>query len=174
MDDLGRWPDPREGNPSARQMSGPHLESSDDLIGGAEGNRTPDLCSAIAKQAHVFGSLAWGSARVDAEPFRNVRRHRSACDPLKCRIATTHSIKAAGDVNNCLTRRAPVCLYAYKRRTTVSQKLQELLDRSRGRRMSADEQEAQRRSFAYGNAHIENDRVTRAMVDEAAEKLKRS
>ena len=55
----------------------------------------------------------------------------------------------------------------------MSQKLQELLERARRTRMSPNEQEAQRRSFAYGNAHIENERVTRAMVDEAAEKLKR-
>ena len=55
----------------------------------------------------------------------------------------------------------------------MSKKLHELLTRARDMRMSAAEQEAQRRSFAYGNAHIENDRVTRAMVDEAAEKMKR-
>lgn len=51
--------------------------------------------------------------------------------------------------------------------------LQTLIDAARGRTMSAAEQEAQRRSFAYGNAHIENERVTREMVDEAADKLKR-
>lgn len=56
----------------------------------------------------------------------------------------------------------------------MSQRLQELLNRARDTRMSGAEQEAQRRSFAYGNAHIENERVTRAMVDEAAEKLKRA
>ena len=39
------------------------------------------------------------------------------------------------------------------------------------RTMSEAEKEAQRRSFAYGNAHIENERVTRAMIDEAAEKI---
>jgi hypothetical protein len=50
-------------------------------------------------------------------------------------------------------------------------RLQKLIDASRDRPMSEAEQEAQRRSFAYGNAHIENDRVTRKMVDEAAEKL---
>jgi hypothetical protein len=53
----------------------------------------------------------------------------------------------------------------------MSEHLQKLIDASRGRTMSAAEKEVQRRSFAYGNAHIENDRVTRAMVDEAAEKL---
>jgi hypothetical protein len=56
----------------------------------------------------------------------------------------------------------------------MSEKLQELLDRARDQRMSPAEQEAQRRSFAYGNAHIENSRVTRAMVDEAADKRKRA
>lgn len=52
-------------------------------------------------------------------------------------------------------------------------RLQKLIDASRDRPMTEAEQEAQRRSFAYGNAHIENDRVTREMVDEAAEKLGR-
>lgn len=32
--------------------------------------------------------------------------------------------------------------------------------------MTDSEKEAQRRSFAYGNAHIENARVTRAMSDD--------
>ncbi len=52
----------------------------------------------------------------------------------------------------------------------MTDKLQQLIDAARDRPMSANEQEEQRRSFAYGNAHIENDRVTRAMVDEAADK----
>lgn len=38
--------------------------------------------------------------------------------------------------------------------------------------MTPQERERQRRSFAYGSARIENDRVTPEMVDEAAEKLK--
>ncbi|WP_293940454.1 hypothetical protein [Sphingomonas sp.] len=53
----------------------------------------------------------------------------------------------------------------------MSEQLQKLIDASRGRTMSDAEKEAQRRSFAYGNAHIENERVTRAMIDEAAEKI---
>ncbi len=53
----------------------------------------------------------------------------------------------------------------------MSEYLQKLIDASRGTSMSDAEKEAQRRSFAYGNAHIENDRVTREMVAEAAEKL---
>ena len=53
----------------------------------------------------------------------------------------------------------------------MSEHLQKLIDASRGRLMTDSEKEAQRRSFAYGNAHIENARVTRAMVNEAADKL---
>lgn len=53
----------------------------------------------------------------------------------------------------------------------MSEHLQKLIDASRGKTMSDAEKEAQRRSFAYGNAHIENERVTREMVDQAAEKL---
>lgn len=53
----------------------------------------------------------------------------------------------------------------------MSEHLQRLIDASRGRSMSDSEKEAQRRSFAYGNAHIENARVTKAMVNEAADKL---
>lgn len=56
----------------------------------------------------------------------------------------------------------------------MSEDLQKLIDASRGRTMSDAEKEAQRRSFAYGNAHIENDRVTRKMVDDAAEKIGKS
>lgn len=37
--------------------------------------------------------------------------------------------------------------------------------------MSAADREAQRRSFAYGNVVIENPRVTRGMIDRAAEEL---
>ena len=53
----------------------------------------------------------------------------------------------------------------------MSEHLQKLIDASRGRVMTDAEKEAQRRSFAFGNANIENARVTRAMVDEAAGKL---
>lgn len=53
----------------------------------------------------------------------------------------------------------------------MSEHLRQLIEASRGRTMSEGEKEAQRRSFAYGNAHIENHLVTRAMIDEAAEKL---
>ena len=53
----------------------------------------------------------------------------------------------------------------------MSEQLTKLIDAARGKAMSSAEKEAQRRSFAYGNAHIENDRVTRDMVAKAAEKI---
>lgn len=46
----------------------------------------------------------------------------------------------------------------------------QLVEQAKKITQNAVEAEAQRRSFAYGNAKAENDRVTRAMVDRAAEK----
>jgi hypothetical protein len=54
----------------------------------------------------------------------------------------------------------------------MSSHLQMLIEAARTRSMSADERQAQRRSFAYGNTKIENDRVTREMVDQQDELLK--
>ena len=47
--------------------------------------------------------------------------------------------------------------------------LEELLTKVRDVRMTPEEREAQRRSFAYGNAKGSNPAVTREMVDRAAE-----
>ena len=49
-----------------------------------------------------------------------------------------------------------------------------LLEHAKRVQMSPEQKEAQRRSFAFGNANIENEAVTREMVDEAAEKLQSS
>lgn len=49
-------------------------------------------------------------------------------------------------------------------------KTSEMIERAKTVRDSAEDRERQRRSFAYGNAKTENDRVTREMVDRAAEK----
>lgn len=49
--------------------------------------------------------------------------------------------------------------------------LEKLLEKSQSVRMTPADKEAQRRSFAFGNANIENERVTRAMVDAAAEDI---
>ena len=53
----------------------------------------------------------------------------------------------------------------------MANKLEALLQESRNRKNSSSEQEAQRRSFAYGNTHFENERITRETVDRAAEDL---
>ena len=49
--------------------------------------------------------------------------------------------------------------------------LEALIEQAREIQMSAVELEAQRRSFAYGNTHIENDRITRETIDAQAELL---
>jgi hypothetical protein len=49
--------------------------------------------------------------------------------------------------------------------------LQRLIEKSRSVKMTPSEIEQQRRSFAFGNTNIENDRVTRRVIDEQAEKL---
>lgn len=46
----------------------------------------------------------------------------------------------------------------------MTKELQELIDRARTIEMTPDQLRDQRRSFAYGNTHIENDRITREMV----------
>ncbi len=55
----------------------------------------------------------------------------------------------------------------------MSKDLQYLIDAAKAVPMTAEEKEAQRRSFAYGNTNIENSRITRQMVDEAAEVLEK-
>jgi len=54
----------------------------------------------------------------------------------------------------------------------MTDELDKLLEAARYRPLTASEKEEQCRSFAFGNANIENPRVTREMVDEQAEKLK--
>jgi hypothetical protein len=50
-------------------------------------------------------------------------------------------------------------------------RLQQLLDEARNRVMTPEEKEEQHRSSAYGNTKIENPRITREMVDKAAEEI---
>jgi hypothetical protein len=52
----------------------------------------------------------------------------------------------------------------------MSDELMELLVSARDWVMTAQEKEAQRRSFAYGNTKIENDRISRALVDREADR----
>ncbi len=49
----------------------------------------------------------------------------------------------------------------------MTNKLQELLERVRRVEMTEAQLSEQRRSFVYGNTHIENNLITREMVAEA-------
>lgn len=50
-------------------------------------------------------------------------------------------------------------------------KLQELLEAAKNVVPTKEQNEEQRRSFAYGNTKIENPRITRKTVDQEAESL---
>lgn len=52
--------------------------------------------------------------------------------------------------------------------------LEVLIEKAREYKMSADERDEQVRSFAYGNAHIENPSITRADIDKAFELSRRT
>jgi hypothetical protein len=54
----------------------------------------------------------------------------------------------------------------------MSKELQDLIELARAAKMTPEQQEEQRQSFAYGNAAFENDRVTRETVRRASEGLK--
>ncbi len=53
----------------------------------------------------------------------------------------------------------------------MSNELKELLTAAKKADLTSDDKEAQRRSFAYGNTKIENDRITRDLVDQEADRL---
>lgn len=54
----------------------------------------------------------------------------------------------------------------------MSEEIEKLIELGRDVNLSLPQKEEQRRSFAYGNASIENDRVTKEMVAREAEALK--
>jgi hypothetical protein len=49
--------------------------------------------------------------------------------------------------------------------------LKKLLEAAKTAKPTPEEQEQQRRSFVYGYTHLENEMITREMVDREAEKL---
>ena len=55
----------------------------------------------------------------------------------------------------------------------MSNDLQKLVIAAGNRPFLEDEREAQRRSFAYGNTHIENELITRQMINKQAEVLEK-
>ena len=56
----------------------------------------------------------------------------------------------------------------------MSANLDELVLRARKITMTTAQLRQQRQSFAYGNTHIENGRITREMVAEADQKIEMS
>jgi hypothetical protein len=56
---------------------------------------------------------------------------------------------------------------------TMNDSLKKLLEAAKTAKQSPAQQEAQRRSFVYGNTAFENSLITREMVDREAEKLAR-
>ena len=55
------------------------------------------------------------------------------------------------------------------REEAVTGELRQLLDKARGVQMTPEQVREQRRSFVYGNTHIENARITRELVAEVDE-----
>lgn len=53
----------------------------------------------------------------------------------------------------------------------MTNRLRDLVEKGRFVRMSDADREEQRRTFAYGNTHIENARISRATVDAQADAL---
>jgi len=54
----------------------------------------------------------------------------------------------------------------------MSEELQKLIEAAKNIQMTPVELEEQRQSFAYGNANIENEYVTRETIAMAAERLR--
>jgi hypothetical protein len=56
----------------------------------------------------------------------------------------------------------------------MTEELKQLLEIAKGNPLTPPDAERQRRSFAYGNTHFENERITRNTINEVAEKMNRS
>ncbi len=55
--------------------------------------------------------------------------------------------------------------------SSMTKDLQELVERARKIEMTPEQIGEQRRSFAYGNTHIDNERITSTMVDDLDSRL---
>jgi hypothetical protein len=56
----------------------------------------------------------------------------------------------------------------------MGEELKKLIEIAKSIVPTPEHREEQRRSFAYGNTAYENDRITREMIDEQADKLART
>lgn len=71
----------------------------------------------------------------------------------------------------------PISLFevtrAPRRDSSVTEdRLKVLLKAAKAIKMSREDKEAQRQSFAYGNTHLENENITRETVAEASRSIK--
>jgi hypothetical protein len=55
----------------------------------------------------------------------------------------------------------------------MTKELEELIERARKIEMTPEQAAEQRRSFAYGNTHIENERITRELIADLDRRLSR-
>lgn len=55
----------------------------------------------------------------------------------------------------------------------MNKELKDLIEAAKNVEITDDQREVHRRSFAFGNTNMENDRITKEMIDAEAEKLKR-
>jgi hypothetical protein len=53
----------------------------------------------------------------------------------------------------------------------MTDRLEELIEAAKTAKPTPEQREEQRRSFVYGNTHLENELITREMVDREAENL---
>lgn len=53
----------------------------------------------------------------------------------------------------------------------MNEPLRTLIEAARKAPQTKSDLEVQRRSFAYGNTHFENDKITREMVDKIADEM---
>nr|WP_210273406.1 hypothetical protein [Rhizobium leguminosarum] len=60
---------------------------------------------------------------------------------------------------------------AHERKTAVNEPLRNLIEAAKKVQPSPSEIEVQRRSFAYGNTHFENEMITREMIDRVADEM---
>lgn len=58
-------------------------------------------------------------------------------------------------------------------RVSIMKELEMLLEAAKNLKMTPEQKEEQRRSFAFGNTNIENARITRETVNQEAEALNR-
>ena len=82
------------------------------------------------------------------------------------KVAKARTARHLLELHDCMAR-----VLALRLPPVEEANLDRLLERARKYKMTPEEKERQRISFAYGNTHMENPNVTREMVEKAAERL---